>query len=72
MEELYDVQADPYETVNLADSIAHRSVLHQMRRQHGRWVRRIDDQGRFPEDPKYRLTTRNGEGALLGPDCGAV
>ena len=54
MGELYDAQADPYETVNLADSIAHRSVLHQMRRQHGRWVRRIDDQGRFSEDPEVQ------------------
>lgn len=53
-EELYDVQADPYETVNLADSAAHRSVLHQMRRRLGRWVDRIGDQGRFPEDPEVQ------------------
>ena len=53
-EELYDVQADPYETVNLADSAAYRPILHQMRRRLDRWVRRIDDQGRFPEDPEVQ------------------
>jgi len=53
-EELYDVKADPYETVNLADSSSHRSVLHQMRRRLGRWTQRIDDQGRFPEDPEVQ------------------
>lgn len=53
-EELYDVQADPYEIVNLVDSTAHRSVLHQMRRRLDRWIRQIDDQGRFPEDPEVQ------------------
>ena len=53
-EELYDVQADPHEIVNLADSSSHRSVLHQMRRRLGRWTRRIDDQGRLPEDPEVQ------------------
>jgi uncharacterized sulfatase len=66
-EELYDLQADPHETVNLADSAAHRSVLHQMRRRLGRWVDRIDDQGRFPEDPEVqayyekRMKERNAD-----------
>lgn len=51
-EELYDVLRDPWEIDNLSRSAEHRNVLHQMRARLDRWIRRIDDQGRFPEDPE--------------------
>jgi len=51
-EELYNVIQDPWEINNLYRSEAHREVLHQMRLRLDRWIRRIDDQGRFPEDPE--------------------
>lgn len=50
-EELYDVIADPWETNNLADSTDHTTILHRMRHRLDRWIQRIDDKGRFPEDP---------------------
>lgn len=51
-EELYDVAQDPWEINTLYESKAHRQVLHQMRNRLDRWIQRIDDQGRFPEDPE--------------------
>lgn len=52
IEELYDLQADPHETQNLAASPAHRQILHELRRVLDRWLLESDDQGRFPEDPE--------------------
>ena len=50
-EELYDVQDDPFETVNLADSSSHGALLHDMRGVLDDWIRTTNDRGRFPEDP---------------------
>jgi arylsulfatase A-like enzyme len=49
-EELYDLEADPYEIHDLADSPAHREVLERLRAELDRWIAESDDQGRFPED----------------------
>lgn len=51
-EELYNVIRDPWEMDNLYRSKAHKEILDQMRMRLDRWVGRIDDQGRFPEDPE--------------------
>jgi uncharacterized sulfatase len=51
-EELYDLSRDPYEIQNLADSPAHQEILRQLRDTLADWIERIDDQGRFPEDPR--------------------
>lgn len=51
-EELYEPTRDPWEIENLVDSTAHRSILHAMRETLDGWTRRIDDLGRFPEDPE--------------------
>jgi len=48
-EELYDIQADPWEIHNLADSPDHQDVLKKMRRILDQWIIDTDDQGRFPE-----------------------
>jgi N-sulfoglucosamine sulfohydrolase len=51
-EELYDLEADPHETRNLAESAAHRDLLREMRALLEEWLEATDDQGRFPEDPR--------------------
>ena len=50
-EELYDLQNDPYEIHNLADSPEHRDVLWRMRTELDRWIVTSNDQGRTPEPP---------------------
>lgn len=48
-EELYDVLADPYETVNLAKDPAHASALQRLRSALGQWQDRYGDLGLLPE-----------------------
>jgi uncharacterized sulfatase len=49
VEELYDLQADPHELENLADSPEHREVLERMRQAHQAWVADTRDLGLIPE-----------------------
>jgi arylsulfatase A-like enzyme len=51
-EELYDVVADPHETVNLVDSPAHQEVLQELRQVLARWIEETNDQGRTFEPPE--------------------
>lgn len=48
-EELYDIQADPHETRNLADDVAHEKTLARMRGALDNWLEGIDDHGAQPE-----------------------
>jgi N-sulfoglucosamine sulfohydrolase len=48
-EELYDVQADPYQIADIAGDPAHRATLERMRREVVNWMARIDDQGLINE-----------------------
>ncbi len=48
-EELYDLEADPHETRNLAENPEYREVLLELRGILDRWMKETDDQGRFPE-----------------------
>ena len=48
-EELYDLQNDPDEVHNLADSPQHREILEKMRKAHRDWVFRVRDVGFLPE-----------------------
>ncbi|MCB1078603.1 MAG: sulfatase, partial [Verrucomicrobiae bacterium] len=48
-EELYDLQTDPDEVHNLADSPEHQAVLERMRQAHRDWVFRVRDVGFLPE-----------------------
>jgi len=50
-EELYDIQADPWEVHNLATSPAHQQTLEQMRERLDAWIKTTDDKGETPEDP---------------------
>jgi N-sulfoglucosamine sulfohydrolase len=48
-EELYDLQKDPHEIVNLAPSPGHQEVLKRMRAAVEKWIGETNDQGRIPE-----------------------
>ncbi|MFH1266400.1 MAG: sulfatase, partial [Planctomycetota bacterium] len=72
VEELYDIQADPNEQVNLADSPDHQEALARMRTAHFDWVRQTLDLGLLPEQEmrdrakgssEYE-TARRGDGAF--------
>jgi arylsulfatase A-like enzyme len=51
-EELYDIENDPYEIRNLAESTQHQEVLNRMRRELKTWIETSGDQGRIPEPPE--------------------
>jgi arylsulfatase A-like enzyme len=57
-EELYDLQIDPYEIRNLAQSPAHQAVLVRLRAALERWIEDTQDQGRELEPPE--LVARKG------------
>jgi hypothetical protein len=48
-EELYDLQKDPFETVNLANKAEYAAVLERMRRSLSDWIRETRDAGEVPE-----------------------
>lgn len=48
-EELYDLQHDPWEVRNLADSPAHRHILKRLQEKLDHWIETTNDQGRIPE-----------------------
>jgi arylsulfatase A-like enzyme len=48
-EELYDLEADPFEVRNLAAEPAHEAALQEMRGRLDRWMEETADQGRTPE-----------------------
>ena len=50
-EELYDLQADPWEINNLADTPAYAEVQQRLAAVLDRWIEQIDDHGRTLEDP---------------------
>lgn len=59
-EELYDLEADPWETVNLAEETAHVSALNRLRAAHRDWVVRCRDLGFIPEAERF---AKAGEGS---------
>jgi uncharacterized sulfatase len=60
VEELYDVEADPYEVRNLAGLAEHQETLERFRTAHRRWQEEIIDLGLLPEAD---LRTRFGSEA---------
>lgn len=48
-EELYDLEADPWEVHNLANDAAHAKTLEGLRTKLERWMEQTNDQGRVPE-----------------------
>ena len=53
-EELYDLQQDPHESVNLADDPDHQDILQELRALVHAWIEDTDDKGQYP-DPKIAL-----------------
>ena len=51
-EELYDLEADPFEVRNLAADPSHEAALKEMRGRLDRWMEETGDQGRVPETEK--------------------
>jgi len=51
VEELYDLQNDPYEIHNLAKDPAYQDVLKEMRQALDHWICETGDKGQIPEDP---------------------
>ena len=49
VEELYDLESDPYEIHNLADSPEHAEVLRDLRARLDAWIKRTNDQGQQPD-----------------------
>ncbi len=54
-EELYDLQNDPWETVNLAGRPRYKEVMLHLRTELERWEEETEDQGRNPE-PKEAIS----------------
>jgi uncharacterized sulfatase len=50
-EELYDLQADPFELNNLAEDPRHRTTLDRLRAVLASWLKDTHDESSAPEDP---------------------
>jgi uncharacterized sulfatase len=48
-EELYDVEADPHEIHNLAESPKHQAILKELRAVLDKWIEETHDLGAVPE-----------------------
>lgn len=69
-EELYDLQNDPDEVINLAGDPAYKSQLMQMRRQLEIWIEDTDDKGQYPrsKEAMNEITGRYPENWLRSPE----
>jgi arylsulfatase A-like enzyme len=73
-EELYDLQADPYETNNLAADAAHKTTLTTMRNRLDQWMDETNDHGRKREPESMYdsdMAARDPAGGALAPGEGA-
>ncbi len=66
-EELYDLQADPYELVNLAQRPELRDTLIKMRKILKNWMKNTNDYGRYPERDLIEKWMPNGKQPSLPP-----
>ena len=69
-EELYDLENDPDEVVNLAEDPAHADVLNEMRDALARWIEDTDDKGQYPRSQAAmdEITERFGRDWLRSPE----
>ena len=66
-EELYDLQNDPFELVNLSGQINFQDTLVQFRRTLDRWIEETNDKGRIPEKELISNWLPNGKQPKLKP-----
>ena len=66
-EELYDLQNDPFELVNLSDQISYQDTLVNLRRALDSWIEETNDQGRIPEKELISRWLPNGKQPKLKP-----
>ncbi len=71
-EELYDTQADPHETVNLAasDQPEHRTALKRLRGALEQWIKDTGDKGQVPEPPEVIAAEGHTKPAKAGGGAG--
>jgi arylsulfatase A-like enzyme len=71
-EELYDLEADPHEIHNLAESTdpTHQQTLARLRGVLESWIEETDDQGRYPEPPEV-AAAKGATKAGGNPNAGA-
>ncbi len=69
-EELYDLQNDPDEVVNLAGDPDYEAVLNTMREQLATWIEDTDDKGQYPRSAAAmkEITDRFPESWLQSPE----
>jgi arylsulfatase A-like enzyme len=69
-EELYDLEEDPDEVVNLAEDPAYAEVLNEMREALAGWIEDTDDKGRYPRSQAAmdEITERFGRDWLRSPE----
>jgi N-sulfoglucosamine sulfohydrolase len=60
-EELYDLQADPWEIHNLATVPEHQETLKRMRGVLEKWIEDSNDQGRVAEQSDVNRKRRNAK-----------
>ncbi|MDE2849247.1 MAG: sulfatase [Acidobacteriota bacterium] len=69
-EELYDLESDPDEVVNLAGDPAHADVLNEMREALAGWIEGTDDKGQYPRSraAMHEITERFARDWLRSPE----
>ena len=55
MEELYDLENDPFEMKNLSENPKYNIIKDDLSKQLDNWLENIDDLGRIPELELYDL-----------------
>ena len=76
LEELYDLESDPHEINNLAESPGHKAELERMRAAHEQWRHETNDLGLIPEDELWERMRPGGQWATaaspsLNPAAGS-
>ena len=66
-EELYDIENDPFELVNLSGQIQWQDTLVHLRKVLNSWIKETNDLGRTPEKDLIAMWLSNGEQPKLKP-----